>query len=118
MAAEKLTKQRLMQIVIMMLLLIGAFTWRSWTYDEQKTLSCKGHEQCRIQVDSQMIEVFKTSMSSYEINQVPKGWMLTSQQGEFTQIAPQKWSMNINPNQLAQPIYVVLNDTTRMQISI
>ncbi len=32
MAAEKLTKKRLIQIVVMLIILIGAFLYRTYTY--------------------------------------------------------------------------------------
>ncbi|MGO1296599.1 MAG: hypothetical protein ACTMIA_04725 [Vibrio sp.] len=118
MPAEKLTKQRLTQIVIIMLLLIGAFTWRSFTYQNEKNLSCAGRDQCKVQIDEHMIEIVKTSLSSYELHQVPKSWSPRSEQGEITQTMPQNWSFNVSPNQLDKPLYVKMTDNVRVRISL
>jgi len=45
MAAEKLTKSRLIQIIVLMAVLISAFVWRTVTYEEvqsveQKAIHC------------------------------------------------------------------------------
>lgn len=118
MPAEKLTKQRLLQVVIMMLLLIGAFTWRSFTYENETTLLCIGRDQCKVKIDDHMIEIVKTSLSSYELHQVPKNWSPSSQQGEVTPIMPQSWAFQVSPNQLDKPLYVTLTDKVRVRISI
>ncbi len=40
MAAQKLTKARLAQILIMLSLLIGAFFWRTFTYETNREVDC------------------------------------------------------------------------------
>lgn len=51
MAAQKLTKGRLVQIIIMLSLLIVAFTWRTINYKDEKNITCKLGETCEFQIN-------------------------------------------------------------------
>jgi len=59
MAAQKLTKGRLVQIVLMMVVLIAAFTWRTVTYDDHYSATCKLIDSCEINIDSHNILLSK-----------------------------------------------------------
>ncbi|WP_394250902.1 hypothetical protein [Vibrio profundi] len=59
MAAQKLTKGRLVQIVLMMVVLIAAFTWRTVIYEEGYSASCKLIDSCEIKIDSHNILLSK-----------------------------------------------------------
>ncbi|WCE31305.1 hypothetical protein [Vibrio sp. SCSIO 43137] len=54
MAAEKLTKARLVQILVMMALLISAFTWRTITHVKED-VACFVPNPCNISVGGQKI---------------------------------------------------------------
>ena len=51
MAAQKLTKGRLVQIFVMLVALIAAFTWRTVTYDQDETINCIVSKPCQITID-------------------------------------------------------------------
>lgn len=63
MAAEKLTKARLVQILILMAVLITAFVWRTVTYDEkasvdESTTECRiTAEYCTVEGQNQTLEL-------------------------------------------------------------
>ncbi|MGF1873135.1 hypothetical protein [Photobacterium indicum] len=63
MAAEKLTKSRLIQIIVLMAVLISAFVWRTVTYEEgqsaeQKTTHCViSEEKCLIVEQSETADI-------------------------------------------------------------
>ena len=48
MAAEKLTPGRFAQIIIMLTLLVAAFTWRTLDYDKQDQLECNLTQSVRL----------------------------------------------------------------------
>ncbi|EGU47993.1 hypothetical protein VII00023_00485 [Vibrio ichthyoenteri ATCC 700023] len=76
MAAQKLTKGRFVQIITMLTVLISAFFWRTFTYEEPKKVTCKLQQSCAFYVnDAQFLaqfnlEVIKvvTPNDSWEIN--------------------------------------------------
>ena len=56
MAAEKLTPGRFAQIIIMLTLLVAAFTWRTLDYDKQDQLECNLTPKCTVNInDSSLI---------------------------------------------------------------
>lgn len=50
MAAQKLTKGRLVQIIVMMLLLITAFTYRTITHNEANVMTCSPNDVCEVNI--------------------------------------------------------------------
>ncbi|GAB7220109.1 hypothetical protein [Vibrio comitans] len=55
MAAEKLTKGRLIQIIVTFAVLIAAFTWRTIEHSDNKLMnetSCIAGDSCRFEFDS------------------------------------------------------------------
>lgn len=92
MAAQKLTKGRFVQIIIMLTLLIVAFFWRTFTYNTEKVVSCKLQQLCTFYVNNaQFIAQFNqqgikvvTPDDSWEINDAvatksePNTWELKS----------------------------------------
>ncbi|TKF22349.1 hypothetical protein FCV43_07770 [Vibrio genomosp. F6] len=61
MAAQKLTKGRLVQIIIMLSLLIVAFTWRTINYKDEKNITCKLRETCAFQINKTNLLVTNSS---------------------------------------------------------
>lgn len=63
MAAEKLTRARLIQIIFLMVVLISAFTWRTLTYEPISSVnppikSCDlTNEKCEITLDKKIITI-------------------------------------------------------------
>ncbi|NLS12566.1 hypothetical protein HGP28_06575 [Vibrio sp. SM6] len=57
MPAQKLTKARLVQILVMMILLIGAFSWRTLVYEPSEQVSCQLNETCNAVVSGQKISL-------------------------------------------------------------
>ena len=50
MAAEKLTRARFAQIIIMLTLLIAAFIWRTMTHNEHGNVECELKPSCTFNV--------------------------------------------------------------------
>ncbi|MEZ8823781.1 hypothetical protein AB6E04_05435 [Vibrio amylolyticus] len=57
MATQALTKGRLVQIVITLAILIGAFSWRTITHSEAQSVDCKQQTTCSFNVKNTNIEV-------------------------------------------------------------
>ncbi|MCW8344420.1 hypothetical protein MD535_00055 [Vibrio sp. ZSDZ65] len=55
MAAEKLTKGRLGQIIIMMMVLIAAFTYRTVTYEVSNTQVCEFSSGCEVKLQEKLV---------------------------------------------------------------
>ena len=51
MAAQKLTKGRFVQIIIMLTLLMIAFFWRTYTYKESQKVTCNLQQSCAFNVN-------------------------------------------------------------------
>lgn len=56
MAAEKLTKARLAQLIILLILLVGAFFWRSEHYQHTQSITCY-KARCPININGQTVEL-------------------------------------------------------------
>ena len=57
MPAQKLTKARLAQIILMLSLLIVAFVWRTMSYQSLQTISCSGKEMCEFTIEGTKIVI-------------------------------------------------------------
>ncbi|USD61912.1 hypothetical protein J4N45_08140 [Vibrio sp. SCSIO 43140] len=55
MAAQKLTKARLVQIIVMMTVLITAFSYRTMTHSDGKVVNCEANEPCAVSVGEKTI---------------------------------------------------------------
>lgn len=75
MAAQKLTKARLVQIIIMMSVLIAAFSYRTITHDVTNTVDCSVNEQCKLKVGEENITFLYHS--STKVLNVTKSELLT-----------------------------------------
>ena len=117
MAAEKLTKQRLMQIVLMLTILIIAFVWRTVTYTDENTLECKGEVVCNVTILSQTLTFSKVAMSTYEIDGVPNQWQITSDVGELSQLSEGKWKFALDVSQMEQNPTILINGKTRIKLN-
>ncbi|MBD0785685.1 hypothetical protein HUO09_04990 [Vibrio sp. Y2-5] len=79
MAAEKLTKHRLAQIIVTLALLLVAFFWRTITYTEFVTVTCSPQPNCFVFVNNQKITVTKNDRQSGVLNvyPIPLDWDVT-----------------------------------------
>lgn len=75
MAAQKLTKARLAQIIIMMSVLIAAFSYRTVTHDVSNTVDCSVNQQCQLVLGQENI-IFLYHSSTKVLN-VTKSKLLT-----------------------------------------
>jgi hypothetical protein len=55
MAAERLTKARLAQIITIMMVLVVAFTYRTFTYNKSNTVICQPNTQCIVEIEGKTI---------------------------------------------------------------
>ncbi|PFG56148.1 hypothetical protein ATG66_2474 [Vibrio sp. ES.051] len=61
MPAQKLTKARLAQILIMLSVLIGAFFWRTFTHETINTIDCSQKERCDVTIGEEKITINRDS---------------------------------------------------------
>ncbi len=57
MPAQKLTKARLAQILIMLTVLIVAFFWRTFTYETPSQVDCSQKERCNVTISGEIIAI-------------------------------------------------------------
>ncbi|EHK9546941.1 MULTISPECIES: hypothetical protein [Vibrio] len=62
MPAQKLTKARLAQILIMLSVLIGAFFWRTFTHESVNSVDCSQKERCDVTIEGEIITINRDSM--------------------------------------------------------
>ncbi|TOP98943.1 hypothetical protein, partial [Vibrio parahaemolyticus] len=61
MPAQKLTKARLAQILIMLSLLVGAFFWRTFTHETSTSVDCSQKERCDVTIGEDKITINRDS---------------------------------------------------------
>ncbi|MGI2943926.1 hypothetical protein [Vibrio diabolicus] len=61
MPAQKLTKARLAQILIMLSVLIGAFSWRTFTHESVTSIDCSQKERCDVTIEGEIITINRDS---------------------------------------------------------
>ncbi|WJG27595.1 hypothetical protein QSU96_07755 [Vibrio furnissii] len=93
MAAEKLTKHRLVQIIITLAVLVIAFFWRTITYRDVPAQECIPQPKCSLFVNGQKLTVTKSEEfpGVYIIRPIPEEWRLESddeliREGESVQL--------------------------------
>lgn len=57
MAAQKLTRGRFVQIIIMLTVLIVAFTWRTIEHQTTKKITCEVNTRCAFYVNNSLFEL-------------------------------------------------------------
>ena len=118
MAAEKLTKQRLIQILAVLALLIVAFFWRTWTYSNQQIMDCMGVNQCTVSLQGNAFTITKISMGSYELDKVPATWSLNTEQGVIEKSDKGQWILNVDTDKLGSNPILKINDKTLISIKL
>ncbi|SYZ81323.1 Uncharacterised protein [Vibrio paracholerae] len=66
MAAEKLTKARLAQILVTLLVLISAFLWRTFSHESVTLINCVMEKPCQFDIEGKRVTV------SQLVSHVPK----------------------------------------------
>ncbi|MCG9597459.1 hypothetical protein L1D15_12105 [Vibrio sp. Isolate25] len=82
MAAEKLTRSRFAQIIIMLSLLITAFIWRTLTYNEQRNVDCELKPSCTFNVKNSSINA-SLEGSKVIVEQPVGNWRLSSDNSQL-----------------------------------
>ena len=57
MAAEKLTKGRLAQILLMLVVLSTAFFWKTMKFESNQVIHCNLDSQCNFQIESHKVQI-------------------------------------------------------------
>jgi hypothetical protein len=88
MPAQKLTKARLAQILIMLSLLIGAFFWRTFTYETSSVVDCSQKQRCDVTIGTEKITINKGS-DGFSIESTENGSIKIdlNQSGEFIDLS-------------------------------
>ncbi|MCW8335173.1 hypothetical protein J4N42_07190 [Vibrio sp. SCSIO 43135] len=77
MAAERLTTGRFVQIIIMLSILVGAFFWKTFTFQEEQIVTCSLKEECIFYVNENQI-VARLESGTLSINNFPPEWRVNS----------------------------------------
>ncbi len=83
MAAQKLTRGRFVQIIIMLTLLITAFFWRTVTHESTLELSCEAKKECVFYADNTRFSV-QLGEGNMLIETDKEGWILEPTSPEST----------------------------------
>ncbi|PNH93754.1 hypothetical protein [Vibrio diazotrophicus] len=116
MAAEKLTKHRLAQILITLTLLVIAFFWRTITYTEVSTVTCKPQPNCFVFVNNEKITVTKNDKQSGVLNvyPIPQDWEITYE-GKVTRNA-QNVALLPKTNKVNTVDYFIINNSVKIEV--
>lgn len=97
MAAEKLTRGRFVQIIIMLTLLIAVFIWRTVTFTETTIIECNLKPNCAFSVKN---EAFSAEIveGNVLVKKPSEKWILTPQNSEV-QITESDSSWVISPGE-------------------
>lgn len=74
MPAQKLTRARLIQILLMLTLLLIAFFWRTATHHIQPMISCQKYSECVIHLEQQRLEMMWQTDDQLLITGLPRNW--------------------------------------------
>ncbi|UPQ86779.1 hypothetical protein [Vibrio sinaloensis] len=90
MAAEKLTRGRFVQIIIMLTLLVSAFFWRTIDHSSQQSASCFIEQECVFYVnESRFVGQFNRTEGQLQAQtsnvslEVPSSQIKVTQKGDF-----------------------------------
>ena len=69
MAAQKLTKARLTQIIAIFIVLLTAFFWRGYHYEikSKSSVECQINEPCPIRIEKMQLDVTFSDFSPYKV---------------------------------------------------
>ncbi|MBA5763469.1 hypothetical protein H2O73_13985 [Vibrio sp. 404] len=111
MAAQKLTKGRFVQIIIMLTLLIVAFFWRTMTYNEVVRVNCVGQTECNFDVNgSQFTATINGKMleiRTSEMNWILQGSEATSESNQLWKLAAQNIHSMTLENKKTKQTYTI-----------
>lgn len=97
MAAQKLTKGRLVQIVFMMVILLAAFTWRTVTYEQESNWQCDATLPCEIEIDDWNIKISNHSDGFLiETSKSEDLDISVEQPTQISQISKSRWLVQSN----------------------
>ncbi|WP_114764451.1 hypothetical protein [Vibrio rhodolitus] len=114
MAAQKLTKGRFVQIIIMLTLLIVAFFWRTITYQDVIKVDCEGKNTCSFKVnETEFTAKFEAEMLS--ISTQNSGW--TIHEANLTQEKPMTWQIAFKHKQQISLTNNAQEETYRLEIT-
>lgn len=96
MAAEKLTRGRFAQIIIMLTLLITAFIWRTMAYKEQGNVECELKPSCTFNVKNSSINAVLEG-SKLVVEKPTGNWQLTSANSQLKVESKEKsWEVELS----------------------
>ena len=98
MAAEKLTRARFAQIIIMLTLLIAAFIWRTMTHNEHENIECELKPSCTFNVKNSSISA--SLQGSKLVVERPSGnWQLISENPQLKiESKGENWQVELSSN--------------------
>ncbi|EGR4141812.1 hypothetical protein DDN51_05335 [Vibrio cholerae] len=79
MAAEKLTKARLAQILITLLVLISAFLWRTFSHESGTLITCGMEKPCQFDIEGKRVTVSQLGsrdVPKYSISPWDEQWSI------------------------------------------
>lgn len=116
MAAEKLTKHRLAQIVITLILLLIAFFWRTITYTEVTTVICNPQPNCSVFVNNQKLTVTKDDKQTgvFNIYPIPLDWEI-QYDGNVIR-TEQNIALLTGANNVETRVSLLINNTVKIEI--
>ncbi|WP_260258482.1 hypothetical protein [Vibrio intestinalis] len=119
MAAQKLTKARLIQILVMLSLLIIAFFWRTATYSQQHNVTCNLQQTCTFNVKGEQFSVVskhgvifvETPNTEWKVTSETKQLTLIQEESvwQFEQPTDSNFVLVLTHSQQAEAIKLVLN---------
>ena len=111
MPAQKLTKARLAQILIMLSVLIGAFFWRTFTHESVNSVDCSQKERCDVTIEGEIITINRDSMGiSLETTESSTLKIDLNQSGQFINVGDKYRDIEWNSISETKAINLKINE--------
>ncbi|WP_428772484.1 hypothetical protein [Vibrio sp.] len=120
MAALKLTRGRLVQISVTLVILIIAFSWRTLTYQSPLFINCKADVMCTFKVHSTEFKIEKTA-TNIHLSANNSGMVIISKnEMEITKRSSTEWIIDTDPavNTLELEISGPENQASRVKVQM
>ncbi|GLT19973.1 hypothetical protein GCM10007938_37560 [Vibrio zhanjiangensis] len=117
MAAEKLTLGRFAQIIIMLTLLVAAFTWRTLDYVEPDKLECNLTPKCTVNINDSSLIAYLEGETLIVSKPVGEWTMISQDPSLVVETDNERWKVHISAQQAFEFYFKTPNTDNPLKVS-
>ena len=121
MPAQKLTPARLIQIIVMLTILIGAFIWRTYEYQDDETAysSCViKNQRCSVKISSERLDIQEVAPGQLRISKPNSNWQIMVEPGITVDNRENGWHITTDKNLIDVQLGLPNNVNHQIRISL